>query len=321
ERFRLGIEASPAAMIMVNEQGLIVHVNHEAENLFEYSSGELTNEPIEILVPAHAKKNHPTHRNEYLAKASTRRMGGLDLVAQRKDRETFPVEVRLNPIETPDGILTLCSVVDLTERKKAENTILEQSKQLERANKLLSEQATTDSLTGVANRRGLFLQLEIVLSSCRRNERPVSILMADVDYFKQFNDDLGHPAGDKALRRVAKSLRDETRGGDFVARYGGEEFAIVLPETDATGAIAAAEHIRKVVQALSGLDRAVTISIGAATLELLRDEPFNVAKLGELLIEQADQALYHSKENGRNRVSHFNMIATRAPDPSSAEVV
>ena len=311
ERFRLGIEASPAAMIMVNEEGLIVHVNDEGENLFGYSSGELLGQPIEILVPAQARHDHPAHRKEYGANASTRRMGGLDLLAQHKNGTTFPVEVRLNPITTADGVVTLCSVVDLTERKKAENTILEQARQLENANKLLSEQATTDSLTGVANRRSLIAHLEMVLKSSRRKERPMSVLMADVDRFKQYNDDLGHVAGDKALKLVAKTLRDETRGEDFVARYGGEEFAIVLAETDEDEAIAAANNIRQAIEGLSGLDRQVTISIGAATLRFRHDEPLDVAGITEFLIEQADEALYHSKENGRNRVTHFDRLATQ----------
>ncbi len=306
ERFRQAIEAAPAAMIMVDREGTIAHANHEAAELFGYTVGSLVGQAIEVLIPGEKRVHHPLNRENYVASPVARRMGGLDLLAQKKHGEIFPVEIRLNPIDTPDGIVVLCSVIDLTERKKSLDTILDQAKALEAANDLLEEQATTDGLTNVANRRSLNYQLESLLKLSHRFGHPISFMLADVDHFKKFNDDLGHPAGDRALTTIAQTLQEASRGTDFVARYGGEEFAVLLPETDHDGALVAADKLREAVEAIPGLDRKVTVSIGVSTLRPDRDKSFNAEMLEEQLIEQADKALYHSKENGRNRISHFH---------------
>ncbi|MDH3783901.1 MAG: PAS domain S-box protein, partial [Acidobacteriota bacterium] len=203
ERFRQAIEAAPAAMIMVDQEGTIAHANHEAEELFGYPAGQLVGQLVDKLVPNEKRAHHPLNRADYIGHPTARRMGGLDLLAEKKQGEIFPAEIRLNPIDTPDGIVVLCSIVDLTERKKSVDTILEQANQLQTANTLLEELATTDSLTNVANRRSLFNQLQAVLLYSRRHRRPFSILLADVDHFKKYNDDLGHPAGDRALKTIA----------------------------------------------------------------------------------------------------------------------
>jgi len=309
ERFRIGIEASPAAMIMVENTGNILHANLEADRLFGYSSGQLIGKSIEALIPEMARQKHPSYREGFLKNPSARRMGGRDLYAQKMNGDNFPVEVGLTPIDTPEGMLVLCAVVDLTERKKFEEKILEQTELLKKANERLYTEATIDSLTNIANRRSLYSQIETFLQLSRRNGQPVSILMADIDYFKQFNDDFGHQGGDRALKTVAQKINDANRDADFVARYGGEEFAVVLPDTDQNGALVAGEKLRETIEAISELDRNITMSFGAATITVNRDAPFMVENLREDLIKQADEALYYSKNNGRNRVTHINDIA------------
>jgi len=306
ERFRQAIEAAPAAMIMVDRAGIIAHANHEAAELFGFTVGTLVGQSIDVLVPNDKRAEHPSNRENYVENPVARRMAGLDLLAQKKQGEIFPAEIRLNPIDTPDGIVVLCSIVDLTERKKSMNVILDQAKELEAANDLLEHQATTDSLTNVANRRSWNNQLETILKLSQRYDHPVSILMTDVDHFKKYNDDLGHPAGDRALAATAQTLRDAARGTDFVARYGGEEFAVLLPETDQDQALLTAEKLRKAVEAMSGLDRGITISIGVSTLLSEQKEPFDLEMIEKQLVEEADKALYRSKESGRNRITHFN---------------
>jgi diguanylate cyclase (GGDEF)-like protein len=133
--------------------------------------------------------------------------------------------------------------------------------------------------------------------------------MADIDYFKQFNDDFGHQGGDRALKSVAKKISEVNRDADFVARYGGEEFAVVLPDTDQKGALVVGEELRETIEAISELDRKITMSFGATTVTIDRDAPFMPETLRDDLIKQADDALYRSKENGRNRVTHFNEMA------------
>ena len=164
------------------------------------------------------------------------------------------------------------------------------------------ELSFTDSLTAVANRRQLFLRLEQEFSRSVRFGDPVSILMLDLDLFKQINDRHGHTVGDGVLRGVALVLRRNVRKVDVVARYGGEEFCIVLPRIGKPEAMEAAEKLRRAVAAAplpgpeGGQPLTVTISIGVATLGVDADD---VAAL----IEKADAALYEAKRGGRDRVA------------------
>ena len=126
ERFRLAVEAAPNAMVMVNHEGKIVLVNSQTERLFGYGREELMGQTIEMLTPEASRKSHPSLRGEYLAHPQMRPMGvGRDLYAQRRNGEQFPVEIGLNPIETEEGTWVLSSIVDITERKRAEATLRE----------------------------------------------------------------------------------------------------------------------------------------------------------------------------------------------------
>jgi diguanylate cyclase (GGDEF)-like protein len=164
------------------------------------------------------------------------------------------------------------------------------------------ELSFTDSLTGVANRRQLFLRLEQEFSRSVRFGDPLSLLMIDLDLFKQINDRHGHTVGDGVLRGVALALRRNVRKIDVVARYGGEEFCIVLPRVGKPEALEVAEKLRRAVSAaaLPGPEGKgplrVTISIGVATLGIDADD------VGSL-VEKADVALYEAKRLGRDQVS------------------
>lgn len=149
-----------------------------------------------------------------------------------------------------------------------------------------------DSLTGLANRRFMEIQLNKSLEMAKRYQEALSVIMLDIDFFKDYNDAYGHLEGDKLLIRLADILRREVRKADYVFRYGGEEFLIILPETDPGMAWDAAERLRRAVE-VEG--EGVTISLGIASLsELLGDK--------RQLIDAADNALYRAKQNGRNRV-------------------
>jgi len=185
---------------------------------------------------------------------------------------------------------------EIAERQQAEADLRSANDNLE----LLSAQ---DPLTGVANRRGFERSLNLEWKRAQRQGSPLSLLMADIDHFKAYNDRYGHQAGDHCLQRVAALLQAQVqRPPDLVARYGGEEFVIILPETNIEGAYALAEAIRDGVRDLrlehadSATASVVTLSLGSATLiPDANNSP-------EQLLQAADRALYRAKAGGRDRV-------------------
>lgn len=175
--------------------------------------------------------------------------------------------------------------------------------QLEAANQQLRRLASVDGLTQIANRRCFDESFDKEWRRMAREEIPLSLIMCDIDFFKNYNDTYGHQAGDECLRQVASAInRVLKRPADLVARYGGEEFAIILPNTTAEGAFQVAETIRLEVKALkirhinSPISEYVTLSLGIATAQPWQDGS------SETLIAAADQALYQAKAEGRDRV-------------------
>ena len=169
--------------------------------------------------------------------------------------------------------------------------------ELEKTNKRLEELSITDGLTGLSNRRHFDNVLRDAYAQEMRRKGTISLIMIDVDHFKQFNDTHGHPAGDEVLQTVAATLRKHVRAHEGVARFGGEEFAIILPGSDASAAIGLGKRLRIAVEDAAWPLRPVTISLGVATSTPNMDTP-------QTLLERADEALYHSKRDGRNRVTH-----------------
>jgi diguanylate cyclase (GGDEF)-like protein len=173
-----------------------------------------------------------------------------------------------------------------------------------RQRRLLENLAMLDSLTEIPNRRRFAEVIELEWRRMLRHRAPLSLLVIDVDHFKNYNDHYGHAAGDSVLKLVAATLRGGLkRPGDFVARYGGEEFVVLLPEMDRSGGMAVAEQMRGLVadlgipHAKSSADLCLTISIGGCTL--IPDTP----DVDAGLFNRADQQAYVSKQRGRNRVS------------------
>jgi diguanylate cyclase (GGDEF)-like protein len=158
--------------------------------------------------------------------------------------------------------------------------------------------AATDGLTGLFNHRKFQEELADEFKRMKRFAEPISLVLADIDYFKKVNDTYGHPVGDLVLKGVASVIRETIRDIDIPARYGGEEFAVVLPGTSGEGAKNIAERLRRKVKenpfSANGRQIEVSVSIGIAT------SPSD-AKSKEELIEKADQALYYAKHNGRDQ--------------------
>jgi diguanylate cyclase (GGDEF)-like protein len=188
-----------------------------------------------------------------------------------------------------------------------EAMVKERTKQLEAANRKLRRLSTIDTLTGIANRRSFNEAFEKEWRRCIRSGKPLSLIMADIDFFKDYNDHYGHLEGDTCLKKVAGALkRVLKRSGDFLARYGGEEFVALLPDTDSQGASLVAEAMFYNVKALdmphtySSVSERVTVSFGLATIVPLIDVKSST------LIKAADDALYEAKKQGRNRIEMQN---------------
>ncbi len=189
------------------------------------------------------------------------------------------------------------------ELNRRNDQLREQQEQLRVANEQLQALATTDGLTGLKNHRSFKERLEDEFQRSSRYHLPLSLLLLDVDHFKSFNDTHGHPAGDEVLKRVANLLTETTRNTDFVARYGGEEFAVLLPFTHQQAAVTLAERMRAAIEDGPWELRKITASLGVATLNA---DTLSAAGL----LASADTALYRSKEQGRNRVTHATALPT-----------
>lgn len=203
----------------------------------------------------------------------------------------------LGTVITPDESLAVQRMSGLT--TEMGNLVRE----LGRANRRILELSRQDALTGLANRRYFFERLGEAVSHAERHQHPLSVLMFDLDHFKQVNDTFGHAGGDAVLKAVSGLLRDGARAGDVAARLGGEELALLLAETGCDQSRQVAERFRVGVAALRplGEEHVFTASIGAATLCLGED--------GDALLARADKALYAAKEAGRNRVVVAESVA------------
>ncbi|KTG17538.1 MULTISPECIES: diguanylate cyclase [unclassified Guyparkeria] len=185
-----------------------------------------------------------------------------------------------------------------------EARVAERTERLEQLNSKLQNLAEHDELTGLANRRRGSEYLRETWNALRRERSPLSVILFDVDHFKLYNDNYGHPMGDRCLKVIAETVQSTLkRPADLAIRYGGEEFMLVLPRTDARGAATVAEHLRRAVEerklphAHSPTETMVTISVGVTTCIPTEEDGEN------RLIDTADVALYQAKRNGRNRVA------------------
>lgn len=174
----------------------------------------------------------------------------------------------------------------------------------------LEEMATTDPLTGLHNRRKFFELMAEEFTKAERYERPLSLIMTDIDHFKRVNDTYGHPMGDEVLKRVARVLNELARSTDRVSRVGGEEFTVLMPETDPQGGLLLAERFRNAIreQEFTHEEKgfSVTLSLGICTYP-------DQARDAQDLFQRADQALYHAKNSGRDRTVLYDGCAPQPP--------
>jgi diguanylate cyclase (GGDEF)-like protein/PAS domain S-box-containing protein len=298
EEIRLAQEALrlAAAVFQTTEEGIMVidaeirirSVNPAFERITGYSEAEVLGRNPRLLESGR-------HDAAFFAaiRAELDRSGRWQGIIWNRTKagRIYPQETVINALKDEQGRIVRYAALfrDVTLQKQLEET--------------LRQQSAIDGLTGIANRRSFDAALEEEWGRGRRQGQPLSLVMADIDHFKHYNDQYGHQAGDRCLQQVAQCLKASLhRAGDLAARYGGEEFAVILPGLGPDEACAVAEKLRQNVEALglthdspSGLDR-VTISLGVATARPAADAgPAD-------LIARADQALYQAKRGGRNRV-------------------
>jgi diguanylate cyclase (GGDEF)-like protein/PAS domain S-box-containing protein len=249
-----------------------------------------------------AERMHPDERQWVVDFCVSQSKAGVDHEADyralNKDGTYVWIRDVVHVVRNPDG--TVDSLIgfmfDISERKRTEEKLMALQKELE-------DLSFKDGLTGVANRRRFDMLADQEWKSAQRARLPLSLIMIDIDFFKQYNDHYGHVRGDDCLRRVAQALRTgATRPRDVLARYGGEEFVLLLPETDEKGAAHVVERCRdalaaeRILHLKSEVASVVTVSMGSGTI--LPSAGDSVADF----IAQVDQGLYRAKQNGRNSV-------------------
>ena len=294
EKFRAVVDGLAEGVLLVDpESKRILESNAAARRLFGFAAEELAARTLYDLC---------TH-DPASVDANCERI--LDLgrlsVGRRRYRGNGGtlLDLELSASVVTQGGRPLIDIVfrDVSAAIRAEERLDLYRVELEQANARLLRLAVTDGLTGVKNRAAFDARLAEDYQRATRHRLALSVVLLDVDHFKSFNDTFGHPAGDEALKAVAAAVAGAARSTDTVARYGGEEFVLILPDTDYDGAMVLAERCRRAVADADWASRPVTVSVGVSTLP--PETPDAAA-----LVREADEALYRSKQAGRNRVHH-----------------
>ncbi|WP_342323713.1 diguanylate cyclase [Kosakonia sp. BYX6] len=289
-------ETTPVALCMIDREGRLVMFNKAMAKLLGDNAPLETERRFQQLIPDY----WPFFLTDFALAESNEELPSRELGWRDRCYDIQSVPVR----DAMDGVIGLSVTwVDITERRQAEH-------KLASANKVLQQYAQHDHLTGLFNRRYMDERLLNEIARALQDDFPLSVCLADIDYFKHYNDTQGHQAGDDCLRLVARTLTSaRLRSSDNVSRYGGEEFLIILPGANLAQAMNVAEGVRNDISALKRPHSAsptgfLTISIGVATLQhgQLRFEEKPLHMIASGLIHRADTALYAAKKQGRNQV-------------------
>ncbi len=259
------------AVLVLNDDGVIESANPAATRIFGYDADELVSRPVETLVPDLADPPSGDDAGRYT-------WGPGEATGRRKDGSVFPVDLVVNGMTVDGRRLFVAILRDITLRKA-------QREQLEYL-------ALHDGLTGLFNRSRLCEEIDHAIAAARRARQPFALLLLDLNRFKEINDTLGHPVGDKLLIEVARRLGEATPGGGVIARLGGDEFALLMPVgSDVDAALAAARRIASAVQAPFSVDR-LALELGASIgIALFPDHGGDADRL----LRCADVAMYLAK--------------------------
>jgi diguanylate cyclase (GGDEF)-like protein/PAS domain S-box-containing protein len=287
KRFRTMFEQAPLGVALIDSfTGHIYEVNTKFASIAGRSLPEMSN--IDWMSITHPDDVQEDLDN--MARLNAMTIPGFSMNKRyiRPDGSYVWINMAIAPLVEKDGTHKqhLCMIEDISERKQLEFE--------------LTTQAHLDYLTGLSNRRHFMAQGEVELSRAKRYNNALSVLMLDIDLFKNVNDTYGHQVGDIVLQELAKVCQSTLRQVDIAGRLGGEEFAIILPEAEAKEAFEVAERLRQMISKMEvnkpdGLPIHFTVSIGVTSLQ---DKNVNI----DMLLNQADKALYEAKQTGRNKV-------------------
>lgn len=306
-----------AVILVLDQKGRIVLFNNASESMTGFKFEEIENKtPWDLFVPAEEVGNVKEVFSSLTAGNFPNKYSNYWLT---KDKGKRLINWSNTVITDKRGniVFIIATGIDVTDKKIAEDeiskhiatlesTVSKRTFELEQANLELRKLSRTDGLTNICNRRYFNELLKKEINRGKRSNKPLSLLICDVDFFKSYNDTYGHVVGDECLVNIATILKNGfTRTSDIVARYGGEEFIVLLPGTGSKEALAMANKLVieiqncKIAHKSSTISDVVTISAGLITRQ--SSELTNSTSL----IEAADKALYRAKENGRNRVQIF----------------
>jgi len=295
-RFRAVHDHAAFGIVQTTPDGLIVHTNPAFQRMIGYSEEELQGSHWSLFSAADDQAENQRLRRELLN--GERDAYHMEKRYISKDGRLVWGNLAVTGVRAEDGTLQflVALIEEITARKQQEETI--------------THQAFHDALTGLPNRMRFAERLDQALVKARREKTPMALMFLDLDHFKDVNDALGHGAGDAVLQEVARRLRSCVRATDTVARIGGDEFTVLLPVIDGpNGAIQVASKILQVLPVTTMIDGkplTVTPSIGISLFPEHGQD-------AESLIAQADQAMYASKQSGRNR---FTLVSPNAAEPA-----
>lgn len=304
--FESAFEYAAIGMALLSTEGRWLRVNRAITRIFGYSETELLSIDFQRLT-------HPDDLDADLQFLQEMLAGERDTYRMEKryfhrsGREIWALlSVSMVRSEAGEPEYFVSQIQDITAQKHAEAELLHRQKELRSLNRQLEELSLTDPLTQLGNRRALDLRLKAAVHHSVRTGEPLSLLLADVDHFKHYNDTYGHPEGDLALQKLAAALLQVARTNDLVVRHGGEEFALLLPHTNESGCRAVATRLRQAVVELEGLEAPIRVSTGGATLAPALGST-RVPDAAALL-KNADVALYRAKLEGRDRHCQAPML-------------
>ena len=318
------LDLAPCGYVTISQEGMLIDMNKTFLQMIGFSFDDLSQKHIETIMSKTNQFIFHTYFYPYIRLYG--HMEELFLSLQHKDGQSIPVLLNGKKATREGADVIDCVLVSMGKRIGYEQEIRLAKKQLEEAfrekelalskleelheeieekqekllvlNSKLEKLAITDKLTGLKNRRYFHIKLEEMIIQYEQKGQAFSLCLIDIDHFKQVNDTWGHTMGDQVLEQLAKIADLTVRPVDTLLRYGGEEFIVLLPFTNAQQAKNQGERLRQEIEAADWVIGEVTISMGIAT--------YTSEDTHASVVEKADQALYYSKRNGRNRITHID---------------